>query len=77
MTGDAVPRDWIEWHRGYEDATTQLARRLAIVQDQVARALRAAGDAPIRLLSVCSGESRDVIEPIDRLGVAARVRGRL
>lgn len=78
MTDGSGPRDWIEWHRGYEDATTQLARRLAIVQDHVTRAILERGAAPVRVLSMCSGEGRDLIEPLARLGLAvANVRGRL
>jgi hypothetical protein len=77
MTDRSGPRDWIEWHRGYEDATTPLARRLAIVQEQVALAIEERGDAAIHVLSMCSGEGRDLIEPIARLGAADRIRGRL
>ncbi|HEY4227687.1 MAG TPA: class I SAM-dependent methyltransferase [Candidatus Limnocylindrales bacterium] len=77
MTDGSGPRDWIEWHRGYEDATTQLARRLAIVQERVAQAIEERGTARIRVLSMCSGEGRDLIEPVARLGAADRIRGRL
>jgi hypothetical protein len=77
MTDDSAPRDWIEWHRAYADADSPLARRLAIVQAQVVRVLEERGDAPTRVLSMCSGEGRDVIEPVVRLGAGDRVRGRL
>jgi hypothetical protein len=77
MTDGSAPRDWIEWHRDYEHADSPLARRLAIVQAQVALAIKERADAPIRLLSMCSGEARDVIEPIAGLGAAASVHGRL
>ena len=77
MTGDAAPRDWVAWHLAYADADSPLARRLAIVQAQVARFLKERGDVPIRVLSLCSGEGRDLIDPIGRLGAGARVRGRL
>jgi hypothetical protein len=77
MTDDSAPRDWIEWHQAYADADSPLARRLAIVQAQVARVLAERGDAPTRVLSMCSGEGRDLIEPVARLGLGDRVRGRL
>jgi hypothetical protein len=77
MTGDSAPRDWIEWHRAYAEADSPLARRLAIVQAQVARVLEERGDAPTRVLSMCSGEGRDLIEPIAHLGFGDWVRGRL
>jgi hypothetical protein len=76
MTDDVAPRDWIEWHRAYADADSPLARRLAIVQAQVALFLEERG-APIRVLSMCSGEGRDLIDPIARLDAGDRVRGRL
>jgi hypothetical protein len=71
-----MPTDWIAWHRDYETGGP-LARRLAIVQAQVARAVQERGDRPIRVLSMCSGEGRDLIEPIAGLGAHDRVRGRL
>jgi len=77
MTEQAAPHDWIEWHRAYADADSALARRLAIVQAQVARVLEERRAGPIRVLSMCSGEGRDLIEPFARLGVADRVHGRL
>ena len=77
MTDGSGPRDWIEWHRAYADADSPLTRRLAIVQAEVARAVQERGDAPIRVLSMCSGEGRDLIAPIASLGAGDRVRGRL
>jgi hypothetical protein len=76
MTDGSGPRDWIEWHTAYGDPDSQLARRLAIVQAQVARLLQEHA-APLRLLSLCAGEGRDVIEPVARLGAGDRVTGRL
>jgi hypothetical protein len=74
---DLAPGDWIEWHLAYVDADSPLARRLAIVQAQVARVLDERHDGPIGVLSMCSGEGRDLIEPVARLGAGDRVRGRL
>jgi hypothetical protein len=71
-----MPRDWVAWHRGYE-ADTPLARRLVIVQEQVARAIISRDSGPIRVLSLCSGDGRDLVEPVARLGAGAGVRGRL
>lgn len=76
-TPATAPRDWIEWHLAYADADSPLARRLAIVQAHVAAVLQRRGDTPTRVLSLCSGEGRDLIEPIARLGLGDRVRGRL
>lgn len=71
-----MPRDWVAWHEDYE-APTPLARRLAIVQEQVEAALAERGDAQIRLLSLCSGEGRDVLVPLARRAPARHVTGRL
>ena len=51
--------------------------RLAIVQAQVEVAVLARPEGALRVVSMCSGEGRDLIEPISRLGVGARIRGRL
>jgi hypothetical protein len=71
-----MPRDWLAWHADY-DTDSPLSRRLAIVRDQVRQAVLARGDATIQILSLCSGEGRDLIEPLADIGAAARVRGRL
>jgi DinB superfamily len=66
--------DWVAWHRRY-GATGPLSRRLAIVQAHVERVLAEGG--PVRLLSLCSGDGRDVIGAMTRLGRGGGVRGRL
>lgn len=71
-----MSRDWVAWHRDYE-SPTPLARRLAIVQQQVGAALVERGGAPIRVLSLCSGDGRDLIAPLSGRAPAAIVRGRL
>src|SRR5258706_767375 len=72
-----MPRDWLAWRRDYEDAEGPLARRLAIVQREVGRALATRDEGPIRVLSMCAGDGRDVIGPLAALGAADRVQGRL
>ena len=66
--------DWVAWHRRY-GATGPLSRRLEIVQAHVERVL--AEGSTVRLLSLCSGDGRDVIGAMTRLGKGADVRGRL
>ncbi len=58
-----MPRDWVAWHADY-GADTPLARRLAIVQEQVALAIAERAGATIRVLSLCAGEGRDLIRPL-------------
>lgn len=71
-----VSRDWVAWHRDY-DAPTPLALRLAIVQAEVTRVITERAGAPMRVLSLCSGDGRDLIEPLSDLGPSASVSGRL
>lgn len=71
-----MPRDWVAWHADY-DTESPLARRLAIVQEHVSRVLAARAGAPTRVLSLCSGEARDLIVPLAALAPAANVTGRL
>ena len=52
--------EWVDWHRGYEKGGS-LAVRLAIVQGWLRRELDARPPGEIRLISLCSGDGRDVI----------------
>lgn len=78
MAGESTAgrRDWVAWHRDYEVEGPH-ARRLAIVQAQVARAVAARGITPIRVLSLCSGDGRDLTGGLSRLDTGDRMRGRL
>ena len=57
MTG----RDWQRWHEEYEDPSSRLSARLEVVQSFLRLALDRRPPGPIRLLSLCAGEGRDVI----------------
>lgn len=59
VTADG-PKDWVLWHRDY-DADTPLARRLATVQRRIVEVVDAAPPGPIRVISMCAGEGRDLI----------------
>ncbi len=54
-------KDWVDWHRGYDDPDSSLSRRLDRVAWHLAAALGAAPPGPIRLLSLCAGQGRDVM----------------
>jgi hypothetical protein len=54
-------RDWYAWHDDYDDPGTALARRLAAVQEQVRAALDEAEPGPLRAISLCAGQGRDLI----------------
>ena len=55
--------DWQQWHRAYDDPQSRLSERLRVVQAHVTAALdaRAGQPGPIRIISMCAGQGRDVI----------------
>jgi len=53
-------RDWVAWHELYDDPSSVLSGRLRLVQAQLEDALDHAPAGPIRLLSLCAGQGRDV-----------------
>ena len=56
--------DWVAWHEAYDDPSSQLRARLTLVKQHVAAALDRAPVGPVRLLSLCAGQGRDVIETL-------------
>jgi hypothetical protein len=53
--------DWKDWHYDYDRPDTRLARRLVAVQGRIRIALDAAPPGPLRVLSLCAGQGRDLI----------------
>ncbi len=53
---------WVRWHQHYDDPSSPLSVRLRIVQSMVADVMSAAEEGPIRIVSVCAGQGRDVID---------------
>lgn len=79
---DASGRDWVAWHEGYDGArSSYLPRRLAVVQAEVRAALDVALDAarsgPVRVLSMCAGQGRDLLGVLAEHPRAAEVEARL
>ncbi len=54
-------RDWYSWHADYDRPGSGLARRLAWVQDRIQAALDDAPPGPVRVISICAGQGRDLI----------------
>ncbi len=52
--------DWAEWHKRYESVPS-LQERLAVVCEEISLAISATRTKPVRILSICSGDGRDVI----------------
>jgi hypothetical protein len=69
--------DWHEWHRAYDQADSPLSKRLACVQQLIRDALDAAPPGPIRVVSMCAGEGRDLLGAIEDHPRRDDVRGRL
>jgi hypothetical protein len=69
--------DWTGWHAQYEDPSSPLSQRLAAVQQQIALALDRAPAGPVRLLSLCAGQGRDVLPVLSTHPRGRDVRGRL
>jgi hypothetical protein len=53
--------DWVEWHRDYDDPGSLLSRRGELVQGHLRAELERAPAGPVRLISLCAGQGRDVI----------------
>jgi hypothetical protein len=69
--------DWRSWHAEYDDAASPMAQRLSAVQRQIGLALDRAGPGPVRLLSLCAGQGRDVLPVLAEHPRGGDVRGRL
>ena len=61
-------RDYAAWHDEYDRAGSALHLRLLVVQDLIAAALDELPPGPVRVISMCAGQGRDLI------GVARRHR---
>jgi hypothetical protein len=73
---DGGKRNWVQWHRSYDDPSSSLSRRLRVVQEQLRLALDERSGR-VRIVSMCAGEGRDVIDVLRghprRSDVAARL----
>jgi hypothetical protein len=68
--------EWTTWHEGYAPGSP-LARRLSVVQGHVREALNTAPPGPIRVISICAGDGRDVLGVLSGHPRRADVRARL
>ena len=64
-------RDWYEWHAAYDQPGSGLARRLSWVQDRIRAALDGAPAGPLRVISLCAGQGRDLIGVLHTIPGAA------
>ena len=69
---------WVQWHRMYDMENSALQVRLGIVQRHIRSTLEArAPGAPLRVLSLCAGQGRDLIGALVDHSRRAGVRARL
>jgi hypothetical protein len=65
-------RDYLTWHELYDDPGSSLPRRLALVRE-VLRAELDARPGPVRVVSLCAGDGRDILGVLAEREDAARV----
>lgn len=56
---------WTRWHDEYDEPNSPLAARLAIVVDETRRAISRAPAGPVRVVSICAGQGRDVVAALE------------
>ena len=54
-------KDWLAWHAAYDDPSSPMSARLRRVSWHLARAIDQAPAGPVRLVSLCAGQGRDVL----------------
>ncbi|HEV2368594.1 MAG TPA: class I SAM-dependent methyltransferase family protein [Acidimicrobiales bacterium] len=57
----AAARDWVGWHRSYDDPNTGLSWRLGVVRSWIQRSVDGSPPGPVRVISMCAGQGRDLI----------------
>lgn len=55
-------RDWYAWHDGYRNPGSRLYERLSVVQERVRIALDQAPPGLLRVVSLCAGQGRDLLQ---------------
>ncbi|MDW5323152.1 class I SAM-dependent methyltransferase family protein [Plantactinospora sp. KLBMP9567] len=77
MAERTTQQNWYDWHDDYADPDSVLSRRLATVQARIGEFLNAAAPGPIRAVSVCAGQGRDLLDVLAghprRVDVTARL----
>jgi hypothetical protein len=74
----SLPRmDWQTWHGKYDVPGSELARRLEAVQTHVRAALDGCPPGPVRVVSLCAGQGRDLMDVLANHPRRTDVRARL
>jgi hypothetical protein len=70
-------RDWHAWHTDYENADSELSRRLKVVQAEIRRVLPPAPPADFNVVSICAGQAHDIIGVLSEYAHADTIKARL
>jgi len=70
-------RDYLAWHDDYDRPGSHLHLRLLVVQDLIARALDERPPGPVRVISMCAGQGRDLLTVARRHRRGDDLAGRL
>jgi hypothetical protein len=54
--------DWQTWHDAYDEPESWMARRLRVVQQRIRDVLDGGPAGELRVVSVCAGQGRDLLE---------------
>lgn len=68
--------EWVQWHRSYEQGQP-LALRLEVVKELIRSALDRCPPGPIRIVSMCAGDGRDILDVLPDHPRRRDVRARL
>jgi hypothetical protein len=70
-------RDYVEWHKKYDDPSSPSSLRLRMIQAMLTKVL-AANAGPLRLLSLAAGDARDILDVLEqRPADVPRIAGRM
>lgn len=69
--------NWVDWHEPYLDVASPLSRRLRIIQTHLGTWLDDRPAERLRVLSLCSGDGRDLLEVLAARPDADRVSATL
>lgn len=69
--------DWVQWHELYADPESLQSRRLPIVQAHIRAFLDSRAAEELRVISLCAGEGRDLLDVLETSPQLDRVSARL
>lgn len=69
--------NWVTWHAAYDEPDSGLNQRLACVQRRIRQALDTAPAGPLKAISLCAGQGRDLLGVLADHPRAADVSARL